>query len=178
MLLPMSNSDEAKPVDNVVNVEEAEAQEHLFGEHWGGSFRALTPAMRPGGGKLGVNRTICPPGRATVPFHTHQLEDEAFYILSGRGIFRYGETLREVGPGDCLSCPAGTKTGHQLANPFEEDLVYLAIGNREPEEVCFYPDNGKVMVRGLGTVGRLEKAPYLDGEPDRPKIFDLFSKDS
>lgn len=173
MLLLMSKTDEL-PV--VLNVDDVEEQEHLFGEHWGGSYKALTPSMRPRGGKLGVNRTVCPPGRATVPFHYHQLEDEVFYILSGRGIFRYGDKLQQVGPGDCISCPAGTKTAHQLANPFDEDLVYLAIGNREPEEVCVYPDNGKVLVRGIGKIGHLEEAPYLDGEPDRPKIFELMEQ--
>jgi hypothetical protein len=36
-----------------------------------------------------------------------------------------------------------------------------------------YPDSGKVMVRGLRAVGFLEKTPYLQGEPETPKIFEL-----
>jgi uncharacterized cupin superfamily protein len=107
------------------------------------------------------------------PFHYHQLEDEIFFVLSGRGVLRYGDDVRELRAGDCVSCPAGTKVAHQICNPFDEDLVYLAIGPHEPEEVCVYPDNGKVMIRGLRQVGRLEELPYLAGEPERPRIFAL-----
>lgn len=60
----------------------------------------------------------------TVPFHYHLREDEAFYILSGRGVLRYGDDLREIRAGDCISCPAGTKIAHQIAN-----LGHVRIGN-------------------------------------------------
>ena len=160
----------------ILNLEAAPLIEDTIGERWGGKYRVLTPAMRPSGGSLGVNWICIPPGRTAVPFHAHQLEDEAFFILSGRGILRYGDELREVGSGDCISCPAGTGKAHQLANPFAEELVYLAIGSHDPNEVCTYPDTGKVMVRSLQTVGRLEGTPYMDGEPDEPRIFDLIDK--
>lgn len=157
----------------IVNADTQPEVERLMGEHWGAAFVPLTPSMRPGGGALGVNRMRVPPGHAAVPFHSHRKEDEAFYVLSGRGVFRYGdEALREVGPGDCISCPAGTGVAHQLANPFDEDFVYLAIGAFDPDEVCTYPDNGKILVRALGQIGRMTPAPYMDGEPDRPGILD------
>ncbi|MCY1059785.1 hypothetical protein [Nannocystis sp. SCPEA4] len=38
-----------------------------------------------------------------------------------------------------------------------------------------YPDNGKVMVRGIKQVGYLQQAPYFDGEPERPKIFEMIA---
>ncbi len=161
--------------ETIVHVEAAPIIERSVGERWGAKYRILTPAMRPSGGSLGVNWMCVPPGRAPVPFHTHQHEDEVFYVLSGRGVLRYGDELREVGAGDCISCPAGTGKAHQLANPFSEELVYLAIGHHDPHEVCTYPDTGKVMVRRLQTVGRLEGAPYMDGEPDVPRIFDLIA---
>ena len=160
--------------ERVVNVDDVEEIERLIGEHWGGRYRILTPAMRPSGGKLGVNWLRLPPGRTPVPFHSHCREDEVFYVLSGRGVLRYGdEPLRELRAGDCVSCPAGTGKAHQLANPFDEEFVYLAIGCHDPDEVCQYPDNGKVLVRSLQTVGRLAAAEYMDGEPDVPKILDL-----
>src|SRR5690606_19602661 len=113
------------------------------------------------------------PGRTMCPFHSHEREDEVFFILTGRGVLRYGDDVREVGAGDCISCPAGTKKAHQLANPFHEDLTYLAIGVHDPHEVCAYSDSGKVMVRSLGSVGVLTQAPYLAGEPMPPKVFGL-----
>jgi uncharacterized cupin superfamily protein len=62
---------------------------------------------------------------------------------------------------------------HQLANPFDEDLVYLCIGLNDPNEVAVYPDSGKIMVRSLDKVGVLGEQPYMEGEPNLPKIFSL-----
>jgi len=163
--------------DLVCNARDADAREILIGDHWGGRWASLTPAMRPRGGSLGVNEITIPPGRAAVPFHAHAREDEAFYVLRGRGVFRYGdEPLRELGPGDCVSCPADTAIAHQLANPFDEEFVYLAIGLHDPHEVCTYPDNGKVLVRSVG-IGRLQEAPYMDGEPDTPVVLERWRND-
>lgn len=163
----------SKPPSHVVNVDEVEEIQHLSGEHWGGAYKPLTPSMDTKPGRLGMNLSRLPPGRATCPFHHHQLEDEVFFVLSGRGVLRYGDDVRELRAGDCVSCPAGTKVAHQIGNPFDEDLVYLAAGPNDPNEVCVYPDSGKVMVRSLGRVGYLEKVDYMAGEPDQPKIFDL-----
>jgi len=156
---------------NVVNVDEAEWEVWEEGR-WGHAFRVLTPGNRERSG-LGMSQNRLRPGFASCPFHWHEREDEIFFIQSGRAIWRYGDAIREVGPGDCLSAPAGRKVGHQLANPFDEDCIYLAIGPHDPHEVCGYPDTGKVMVRSLGQVGRLEQTPYMDGEPEIPLIFEL-----
>ena len=157
----------------VVHRSELPVETDLDGAHWGGSWQVLTPHMRAAGGKLGLVLNRLPPGRAMCPFHTHQLEDEVFYILEGTGTLRYGTNVFAVGAGHCISCPAGTGNAHQLANTGDVDLVYLAMGPREPREVCTYPDSGKVMVRSLGAVGRLTGTPYMDGEADRPAILDL-----
>jgi uncharacterized cupin superfamily protein len=158
---------------HIVNVSDAEEQESLEGAYWGQRYQPLTPALDALPGRLGVNLTHVPAGRTSCPFHTHLRDDEVFYVLSGRGMLRYGEAMDPIGPGDCISCPAGTGTAHQFVNPFAEDLVFLAIGGNDPHEVCTYPDSGKVLVRGLKAVGYLRSADYLDGEPERPRIFDL-----
>jgi uncharacterized cupin superfamily protein len=160
-------------ISNLVNVDEVDEIVQLIGEHWGAHFKPLTPSMRPGGGNLGVNHMRLPKGRSLCPFHYHQREDEVFYILSGRGLLRYGDTVRTLRAGDCVSCPAGTGKAHQIANPHDEDLVYLAIGPRHPDEVCVYPDTGKVMVRSLGKIGQIEAQGYMDGELERPAILDM-----
>ncbi|AKJ30908.1 cupin domain-containing protein [Caldimonas brevitalea] len=162
-----------KPAPFVVNVDSVEEEQHLQGEHWGGAFKPLTPALDKRPGRLGVNLSRVPSGRSACPFHAHSREDEVFFVLSGRGVFRYGESVQEIGPGDCISCPADTGVAHQLANPFDSDLVYLGIGLNDPHEVCVYPDTGKINVRSLGRVGYLDDAPYYDGEPERPRIFEL-----
>lgn len=166
----------ADEFDPVVNVADAPEEQHATEAPWAAAWKVLTPRMRDAGGKLGVVRQRLPPGSLGCPFHWHAHEDEVFYVLEGRGVLRYGEELREIGPGDCISCPAGRQVAHQIGNPFEEDLVYLAIGPYEPHEVCAYPDNGKVLVRDLGTVGRLEKRDYMDGEPEEPVLLRQWSE--
>lgn len=121
---------------HVVSVDEVEEVGQTAGDHWGGFDKVLTPSMRPRGGSLGVSRSRVPPGHTMSPFHSHQREDEVFFVLSGRGVLRYGDDIRALRPGDCVSCPAGTQVAHQLANPFDEDLIYLAIGVHDPHEVC------------------------------------------
>jgi len=157
--------------DPVTNRDDVEPRRVVDAGPWSSSWRVLTPHMREAGGVLGVVENTLPPGTVGCPFHWHLREDEVFYVLKGRGVLRYGDELREIGVGDCISCPAGTKTAHQIGNPFDEDLVYLAIGPYDPHEVCGYPDNGKVLVRGTGQVGRLEPRDYMDGEPDPPVIL-------
>jgi uncharacterized cupin superfamily protein len=175
---PIKRSWQMADVENkncfpVLHVDDAPENVYHSGSHWGSTFQVLTPTMRDKGGKLGVNLNRLPQGRATCPFHYHILEDEVFYILSGRGVLRYGDELFELRAGHCIECPAGTKVAHQIGNPYPEDLVYLAIGNYEPNEVCYYPDSDKIMVRSLSHIGKKEKTDYMYDEPDEPPIFSL-----
>ncbi|MFT5587469.1 MAG: putative cupin superfamily protein [Cognaticolwellia sp.] len=150
-------------------------EESWFTGKIGHHFKVLTPENREQE-CMGASLNRLPQGCVAVPFHWHALEDELFYILSGRGIFRYGEELAEVGPGDTINCPAGTGIAHQIGNPHAEDLVYLCVGGHETQEVCGYPDNGKVMVRSTKQVGILEEQPYMQGEPEAPEIFRLWAE--
>jgi len=158
----------------VVNVRDVADIDHSSGQ-WGGSYRPLTPALDALGGRLGVSQSRLMKGQTTCPFHYHLREDEVFFVLSGRGVLRYGDTLYDLGPGDCVSCPAGTRLAHQIANPYDEELVYLGIGPNDPHEVAVYPDTGKILVRGLGRVGFLQDAEYMANEPETPRIFDLIA---
>jgi uncharacterized cupin superfamily protein len=159
----------------VCNIADAEEVTDRW-KGWASTFKVLTPNMRKRGGSLGVCHMRIPPGHAAVPFHYHLREDEAFYVLSGRGVLRYGEELIDIRPGDCIACPAGTRIAHQIANPYDEDLEYLAIGPHDPHEIGGYPDTGKIFVRSESTVGYLTATGYMDGEPDRPKILDLIAE--
>ena len=159
--------------DIIINLDEAEEHEHLDGQYFGGYYKVLTTMEQMG--HLGVNLSRVPPGRTACPFHSHQLEDEVFIVLEGRGTLRYGEDRFEIGPGDCISCEAGSGLSHQIGNTGDVDLLYLSIGYNDPNEVCTYPDSDTVMVRSLGKVGRFESTKYGDGEPVPPKILDSSS---
>ncbi len=159
-------------VFNVVNVEDAKEEAVEAPDGWISFYKILTPSLARMG-HLGMNLSRVPPGQSACPFHTHQIEDEIFFVLSGRGIFRYGERVREIRTGDTLTCPAATGTGHQIANPFGEDLVYLAVGMNDPNEVCTYPDSGQIMVRSLHQNGFLRPAEYFDGQPSPSPIMTM-----
>jgi uncharacterized cupin superfamily protein len=118
-----------------------------------------------------VNWVRLPPGRTSCPFHWHLREDEVFVILEGKGLLRYGDDVLEVGPGDCVNCPRNAGVGHQIANVSDRDLVYLAIGGNDPDEVAVYPDTGKILVRGLRRIVKPQDAKYMDGEPIPPRIL-------
>lgn len=106
--------------------------------------------------RLGVHRVRVPPGKDSFPYHTHHVEEECFFIISGRGIAEVDGEEHEVGPGDFLGF--GTPSvGHQLRNPFDEELVYLAVGERKSVEVAEFPKLGKVIVRRGGVAETVDE---------------------
>ena len=155
----------------IVHVDEAAEIPFTHGNAWVSHDKRLSPPTGRTPGRLGVVLCRVPPGKSGCPFHTHQREDEVFFVLSGRGVLRYGDDVREVGAGDCITCPAGTGIAHPLANPFDTDLRYLTIGMNDPDEVCTYPDSGQIMVRSLGRNGFLHEADYFVGQPEPPRIM-------
>ena len=62
------------------------------------------------------------PGEATEE-HVHPGTEEIYYLLQGRGRMRLGGEEREVGPGDGIAIPPGSR--HQIRNTGTEDLVFL-----------------------------------------------------
>lgn len=52
------------------------------------------------------------------PLHVHEREEEAFYVLSGRGVFVVSGDRRELGPGDFVVVPRGAP--HALAKTADE----------------------------------------------------------
>jgi uncharacterized cupin superfamily protein len=61
-----------------------------------------------------------------------------------------------------ISRPAGTGVAHAF-RPGTDGLTYLAYGTREPSDMCFYPQSGRVSLRGLGIALRSPEIDYLPG---------------
>lgn len=59
------------------------------------------------------------------PLHVHDHEEEAFYVLEGRGVFVVGDDRRELGAGDFVIVPRGA--AHALAKARGQDLRMLVI---------------------------------------------------
>jgi uncharacterized cupin superfamily protein len=98
---------------------------------------------------IGIHLISIAPGDKSTEFHTHRYEEEAIYVLSGRGTAVIGETAQKIGPGDFIGFPAGG-TAHETINDGTEPLVCLVIGQRLPQDVVDYPRKGKRLYRNSG----------------------------
>jgi uncharacterized cupin superfamily protein len=107
----------------------------------GWSLSELTGLQR-----VGLHHIRIPAGKESFVFHTHRLEEEFLYVLSGRGVVEVDDQTYEIGPGDFVGFSTPS-VGHHLRNPFNEDLVYLSGGERREAEVADFPRHGKRMVR-------------------------------
>lgn len=78
----------------------------------------LTVKARPAeGAPFGVVESRMPEGSRT-PFHRHEAEDEAFYVIEGRMrvLLEGGRTL-EAGPGTYVHVPVGVAHGFVTLSP-------------------------------------------------------------
>lgn len=111
-----------------------------------------------GAQKLGYNITALPPGKRAFPFHNHRVNEEMFFVLSGKGEIRIGEMTYPIRSGDIIACPpGGPETAHQIINNSDEELRYLAISTEQSPEIVEYPDSGKF--------GALANFTEADGGP-------------
>ncbi len=98
---------------------------------------------------MGVHLISIAPGNKSTEFHAHKYEDEAIYVLSGRGTEIIGEKSHKIGPGDFIGLPAGGPA-HETVNDGTEPLVCLVIGQRLAQDVVDYPRAGKRLYRNSG----------------------------
>lgn len=90
---------------------------------------------------FGVNFTRIAPGGISALRHAHSKQDEFVYILEGQPTLHTDEGLTVLKAGMCAGFKAGTGNGHCLINETQEDVVYLEVGDRTPEDEAMYPDD-------------------------------------
>jgi uncharacterized cupin superfamily protein len=134
-----------------------------------GAGRLLGKAA--GARATGLNHVTLAPGGQGAPAHCHSEEEEIFVALDGGGTLELwprgggSESSEELGghsprshprieehplrAGDVVSRLPGTGVAHTL-RAGESGLTYLAYGTRAPGDMCFYPQTGRVSLRGLG----------------------------
>ena len=126
---------------------------------------------------LGCMHVVVQPGKRAFPLHNHLGNDEMFFILSGKGTYRFGDSEYPVSAGDICGAPkGGPDKAHQLVNSGDAPLEYLAISTMNDPDVVEYPDSDKfaaVAVRPgpsffkahLRFIGRRQDSlDYYDGE--------------
>jgi uncharacterized cupin superfamily protein len=135
------------------------------GVRFASRYRVLSNT-RKDGRKIGVSYEELPPGKQSAPFHYHMLEEEHIIALEGEATLRLGEERYRIRAGDYVGFPAGQRAGHCLLNDSDAPFRFIMIGDREPNEVCVYPDSNKVLVSALGraVLRDRERLDYWDGE--------------
>jgi uncharacterized cupin superfamily protein len=143
---------------SIRNLDEIEAVSTATGEKFALTRKRL--AAPTGGKEIGCSWFEVPPGKTAFPHHAHFGNEEAFFILSGKGICRIGDERFEVSAGDYIACPAGEETSHSLQNTGEENLRYLGISTAHGTDVIVYPDSQKIAVIGGADMHKgLKSAP-------------------
>lgn len=157
-------SDEAKPVVRPFAVDDVPWESWSEGERFGGRVKAL--GARGGGSRVGVIIEELPAGKQSCPLHWHVREEEHMWFLEGRATLRLGDERIPVAAGDYVCFPAGRPLGHCMVNDSDAPCRYLVIGEKDPDDVCFYPDSDKVLVRSAGRmiVSSDSTRDYWDGE--------------
>ncbi len=140
----------------IAHYDEAPAYERGIG-HLRGRWTTVGDAA--GCERVGVRRIEVPAGGWSTPAHEHGLDEEIFYVLSGRGVSWQAGEAASVRAGDCIVYLAsgGAHTVHAL-----EPLDVLAFGERHEDESVGFPRLGLSLVGSRA----VESLPYLvDGIP-------------
>lgn len=95
-----------------------------------------------GGHPFDIELTKLAPGKVNFPMHSHAAQTEFYIILSGTGLLRGEDNLRErLVAGDHLIClPVDA---HQIENDGSEPLVFYVISDHHPADVGTYTRTGK-----------------------------------
>ena len=90
--------------------------------------------------RIGINRTVLPPGKQSSMRHWHTHEDEFVYVLEGEVVLRTAGGEQLLTAGMCAGFPADRDDGHQLVNRSTQPAVYLEVSNRDPADCVHYSD--------------------------------------
>lgn len=111
---------------------------------------------------FGVNITRLSPSAISALRHAHSKQDEFIYILEGHPTLITDEGETPLSPGICAGFRAGTGNGHQLVNSSQNDVVYLEIGDRTPNDSAIYPDDDlqALLINGQWQFMHKDGRPY------------------
>ncbi|WP_374392468.1 cupin domain-containing protein [Tabrizicola sp.] len=102
------------------------------------------------------------PGGQTSLRHWHEEEDEFLYVLDGTVTLLENDGPHQIGPGTCVSWPAGQPNAHCLRNDGSAPATLFITGTRFAEDACHYPDIDLHYTRrnGFRTFAMKDGTPY------------------
>lgn len=115
-------------------------------------------SRRLGGRKLGVGHWIVPPGKVSVPYHAHLVNEEMVFVLGGEVRLRLNGGEHPLTAGDLAALPPGPDSVHQVLNYSDRPANLILASTMIEREVVDYPDSGK---RGIAVAGLTGDAPLV-----------------
>lgn len=94
---------------------------------------------------FGVNLTKLMPGAQSALLHRHSLQEEFIYIIEGKPTLLTESDEVLLSPGMCAGFISNGHA-HQLINRTNEDVLYLEIGDRTPNDEVTYPADDLVAI--------------------------------
>lgn len=104
-----------------------------------------------------VNFLRVAPGKEAFILHSHAVQEEWSYIVSGTGEAQIGEEKFAVGPGDFIGFPLDGKP-HTILNTGSVDLVYLTGGEDSPQDIGYFPTVGKMALFKDGAIELIDRS--------------------
>ena len=149
-----------------IRIESVPWREWGQGVRFASRFRVLSDTRGEDRRKIGVAYEELPPGKQSVPFHYHMIEEEHIVALEGEATLRLGDERYTIRAGDYVCFPAGRRLAHCLLNETDKPFRFIMIGDHADNEVCVYPDSNKIQVRALdrALLRDGERLDYWDGE--------------
>ncbi len=96
----------------------------------------LSPELQPVTKGLGMGMVILPPN-FTSSAHSHETEQEVWFVISGTGKVRVGDEVADIRPETVIVAPPGV--AHQLTNDGAEDLKALWLFTPAGPEMNYMP---------------------------------------
>ena len=155
----------------VINIDAVEPEPHQHGDGFAAEFRQLGRPL--GAEKLGYQVIDIPEGKKPFPLHFHHANEEMFFVLAGEGVLRDGAGERPLRAGDCIACPPGPGSEHQILGG-AGGIRVLAVSTRIAPEIVEYPESDKIGVINVPNrpdgawlrqfMPKSETRDYWDGE--------------
>ena len=126
---------------HIVNTADIEWQSGGNGARFQFQRKWLTPEVSAD--RLGCSLYRVEPGKTAYPHHRHFANEEAIYVLEGKGRLRLDDAEFELGPGDYIALPPAGPA-HQLIGGDDGALVYLCLSTMLHPDLVEYPDSNKI----------------------------------
>ena len=102
-------------------------QENIYRDYQGGYFKTLV-SPEATGGAFALIEMVLPKG-SEPPLHTHELEDETFYMLEGSLEFQIGNEVTVIGPGEAAYAPRKVPHLFRISSASARFLTLISPGN-------------------------------------------------